>query len=102
MGCLKIPAEYNAKHGIHPKDVVNPKKKPRVEIVSGAVTLAHNLSSLSNLLSPKFLDREVADLEVGLRTITIQIWVYGHFLRVPVPYHWVLIYFSLHPVIIRS
>ena len=38
-------------------------------IVSGAVTLAHNLSSLSNLLSPKFLDREVADLEESYASI---------------------------------
>ena len=51
------------KHGIHPNDVINPKKKPRLAIVSGAVTLAHNLTSLSNLLSPIALNKEVADLE---------------------------------------
>ena len=62
-GCIEMLAKYNEKHGIHPKDVVNPRKKPRVAIVSGAVTLAHNLTNLSNLLSPIALNKEVVDLE---------------------------------------
>ena len=62
-GCLEILAEYNTKHGIYLNDVVNPKKKPRLAIISGAVTLAHSLTSLSNLLSPITLNKEVADLE---------------------------------------
>ena len=42
---------------------MSPKKKPRQTIVSGAVTLAHNLNNLSNLLSPTALNKEVVDLE---------------------------------------
>ena len=38
-------------------------------IVSGAVTLAHNLSSLSNLLSPILLKKEVANLEQSYAAI---------------------------------
>jgi hypothetical protein len=62
-GCIEILAKYNEKHGIYPNDVVSPKKKPRHAIVSGAVTLAHNLTNLSNLLSPIALNKEVTDLE---------------------------------------
>ena len=62
-GCIEILAKYNEKHGIHPNDVVSPRKKPRQAIVSGAVTLAHNLTNLSNLLSPIALNKEVVDLE---------------------------------------
>ena len=38
-------------------------------IVSGAVTLAHNLSSLSNLLSSILLKKEVANLEQSYAAI---------------------------------
>ena len=62
-GCIEILAKYNEEHGIHPNDVVSPKKKPRQAIVSGAVTLAHNLTNLINLLSPIALNKEVTDLE---------------------------------------
>ena len=40
-----------------------PEKKPRQAIVSGTVTLAHNLTNLSNLLSPITINKEVVDLE---------------------------------------
>jgi hypothetical protein len=39
---------------------------------------------------------------IGLRTVTVQIRVYGRFLRVPVPYRLVFFFSSVRPVIIRS
>ena len=62
-GCIEILAKYNEKHGIHPNDIVSPQKKPQQAIVSGVVTLAHNLTNLSKLLSPIALNKEVVDLE---------------------------------------
>jgi hypothetical protein len=61
-GCIEILAAYNAKNGIYPNNIVGPKKKPRVAIVSGAVTLGDNLTNLSSLLSPDNLKREVHNL----------------------------------------
>ena len=41
-------------------------------------------------------------MQLGLRTVTVQIRVYGRFLRVHVPYRWLFSFLVVRPVIIRS